>query len=215
MVNAAISAREDARDVLVSGKGWTFASLPQGARVGTSSLRRAAQLKAMRPDLQIVPIRGNVETRIRKATLGESGDYDAIVLAAAGLRRLGMQAHITEYLPFDIMLPAPGQAALAVQCRADDALVRDLVGRIDDLPTRASVTAERSFLNALGGGCSAPVAAYAQPLNDRPGWLTLAGLVAVADGSKVIRVNGQANDPDRLGADLARQALQQGAGAWL
>lgn len=215
LVNAAISAREDARDVLVSGKGWKFASLPQGARVGTSSLRRAAQLKALRPDLQIVPIRGNVETRIRKATLGESGDYDAIVLAAAGLRRLGMQSHITEYLPFDIMLPAPGQAALAVQCRADDTLVRDLAGRIDDLPTRASVTAERSFLNALGGGCSAPVAAYAQTLNDRPGWLTLSGLVAVADGSKVIRVNGQGNDPDRLGADIAQQALQQGAGAWL
>jgi hydroxymethylbilane synthase len=215
LVNAAISAREYARDVLVSGKGWTLTSLPQGARIGTSSLRRSAQLKAARPDLQILPIRGNVDTRIRKAALAEQGDYDAVVLAAAGLRRLGLQSHITEYLPLGIMLPAPGQGALAVQCRADDATVRTLLEKIDDPPTRAAVTAERCFLNALGGGCSAPIAAYAQLLDERPGWLTLDGLVAAADGSKVIRVNGLGSDPERLGAELAEQALIQGAGALL
>ncbi|HEY3288950.1 MAG TPA: hypothetical protein VGK87_02365 [Anaerolineae bacterium] len=165
--------------------------------------------------MQILPIRGNVDTRIRKAAIVEQGDYDAVVLASAGLRRLGLQSHITEVLPFDIMLPAPGQGALAVQCRAVDTGVRELLEKIDDPPTRAAVTAERCFLNALGGGCLAPIAAYAQLLDERPGWLTLAGLVAAADGSKVIRVNGQGSDPEQLGSELAQQALKQGAGALL
>jgi hydroxymethylbilane synthase len=212
LVIAVIGAREDARDVLVSGRGWTLQTLPHEARVGTSSLRRAAQLKSVRPDLQIVSIRGNVDTRLRKA---QQNDYDAVVLAAAGLQRLGLLDQVTAYLPFDVMLPAPGQAALAVQCRADDAVIRGLLAKIDDLPTRAAVTAERCFLSALGSGCSAPVAAYAHPLDDGPGWLTISGLVAAADGSTVIRVNGQGSDPERLGADIAEQALKQGAGALL
>ncbi|MCL5275133.1 MAG: hydroxymethylbilane synthase [Chloroflexi bacterium] len=209
---AAISAREDVRDVLVSGRGYTLATLPRGARVGTSSLRRAAQLAAARPDLTILPIRGNVDTRIRKST---AGDYDAVVLAAAGLARLGLLEHVAEYLSPDVMLPAPGQAALAVQCRAEDAELRRMLSAIDDARARAAVTAERSFLNALGGGCSAPVAAYAQSSADRPGWLTMRGLVAAVDGSRVIRVQGEGAEPRQLGAQLANQALSLGAGALL
>ena len=207
---AAIGAREDARDVLVSGRGYTLATLPHGARVGTSSLRRASQLAAARPDLTILPVRGNVDTRIRKST---EGDYDAVVLAAAGMARLGLLEHVTEYLSPDVMLPAPGQAALAVQCRAEDSELRTMLTAIDDMPTRAAVTAERSFLKALGGGCSAPVAAYAQSIPDRPGWLTMSGLVAAVDGSRVVRVQGQGSEPQALGEQLAQQAMGLGAGA--
>ncbi|HEY3289540.1 MAG TPA: hydroxymethylbilane synthase [Anaerolineae bacterium] len=219
---AAIGQREDARDVLVSAQGWTFASLPQGARVGTSSLRRAAQLKAARADLTIVPLRGNIDTRLRKAQLD---DYDAIVLAAAGLVRLGLMDRVTEYLPFELMLPAPGQAALALQARKGDEAVCRILAVVDDIRTRSAVTAERCFLNALGGGCSAPVAAYAQDayaqdayaqrLSDGNGLLVMTGLVAAVDGSQVIRVSGEGHDPERLGAELAREALNKGAGKLL
>ncbi len=212
LVIAAISAREDARDVLVSGRGYTLATLPHGARVGTSSLRRSAQLAAARPDLTLLPIRGNVDTRIRKA--GE-GEYDAVVLAAAGLARLGLLEHVTEYLPLDVMLPAPGQAALAVQCREEDIELRKMLAAIDDAPARAAVSAERSFLNALGGGCSAPVAAYARQSATRPDVLSLSGLVASADGRRVIRVQGEGAHPHELGEELADRALAQGAGALL
>src|SRR3989304_959610 len=181
-----ICAREDARDVLISPGGWTLAALPAAARVGTSSLRRASQLLAARPDLTLLPLRGNVDTRIRKAA---QGDYDAIVLAAAGVLRLGLSEHITEYLPFDVMLPAPGQGALAVQCRVDDAATRDLLSAIDDPTSRAAVTAERAFLDALGGGCSAPVAAYAE-CGMQKGECRATGLVASRDGRRVIRVLG-------------------------
>lgn len=206
----AISAREDARDVLISREGWTLAGLPAGARVGTSSLRRSAQLLAARPDLTLLPLRGNVDTRIGKVM---RGDYDAIVLAAAGVRRLGLAAHITEYLPYDVMLPAPGQGALAVQCRAGDERIRDLLAALDDRPTRLAVTAERAFLNGLGGGCSAPVAAYALAAPQPPvSGLHLTGLVASPDGKRTFRVEGQGNDPLALGAELARQAFARGAG---
>jgi len=203
----AICRREDARDVFISASGWTLATLPEGARVGTSSLRRAAQLLAARPDLTLLSLRGNVDTRIRKAM---SGDYDAIVLAAAGVLRLGLNEHITEYLPFDLMLPAPGQGAMAVQCRVDDASVLDLLHPIDDYATRAAVTAERAFLNGLGGGCSAPVAAYA--IANRQSQFSLIGLVASPDGRRIIRVSGMGADPAALGTKLAQQALAQGAG---
>lgn len=206
----AICAREDAHDVLISGRGYTLAALPQGARVGTSSLRRAAQLLAARPDLQLASLRGNVDTRVRKAMQGE---YDAIVLAAAGVLRLGLQDHIAERLPFDVMLPAPAQGAMAVQCRADDAEVLRLLAAIQDATTRAAVTAERAFLQGLGGGCSAPVAAYAHPA-DEEGGLEMIGLVASTDGRRVIRVSGISAlaNPDVLGKRLAEQALVQGAG---
>ncbi len=198
----AIGEREDPRDVLISRQYHTLASLPHGARVGTSSLRRAAQLLAARPDLKILSLRGNVDTRIRKAMQGE---YDAITLAAAGVLRLGFGSHIAEYLSFDVMLPAPGQGALAVQCRADDHRTIDLLRPIDHASTRSAVMAERAFLNGLGGGCSAPIAAYAQANH-------LVGLVASKDGKRVIRVSGEGDDPVVLGAELAQQALLQGAG---
>jgi hydroxymethylbilane synthase len=202
----AVSARADERDVLVSASGAGFAALPRGARVGTSSLRRQAQLLAQRPDLQVLPLRGNVDTRLRKALEGE---YDAIVLAAAGLERLGLGDRATEYLPFEVMLPAPGQGALAVQCRGEDAeIIRRLRPLHDEAAFRA-VTAERAFLAGLGGGCSAPVAAYAQ---DAGGALEMQGLVASPDGKKVIRVRGRGPDAERLGRELARDALEEGAG---
>lgn len=197
----AIGEREDARDVLISREKYTLAILPRGARVGTSSLRRSAQLLATRPDLKLWPLRGNVDTRIHKAL---SGEYDAIILAAAGVLRLGLGANITDYLSFEVMLPAPGQGAMAVQCRADDHTTIDLLTPINHLATRAAVTAERAFLNGLGGGCSAPVAAYAQGDN-------LIGLVASVDGRRVIRVNGRGVESVALGTQLAQEALAQGA----
>lgn len=219
----AIGEREDARDVLVARDGGSLSTLPPSARVGTSSLRRAAQLLAARPDITLLPLRGNVDTRIRKAA---SGDYDAIILAAAGVLRLDLAEHISEYLPFDVMLPAPGQGALAVQCRACDSTVRELLAAIDHAPTRAAATAERAFLNALGGGCAAPVAAYAtispspdtvlQSGEGAGGWgLRLTGLVASLDGRRLIRVSGQGDEPTALGAELAQRALAQGAGELL
>ncbi len=209
----AICARQDARDVLISRSGWTLDTLPHGARVGTSSLRRSAQLLAARPDLTLLPLRGNVDTRIRKAM---QGDYDAIVLAAAGVLRLGLDAHITEFLPFDMMLPAPGQGAMAVQCRADDATTRELVAAIDNAASRAAVTAERAFLQCLGGGCSAPVAAYAQcQISNLKSQISIAGWVASTDGRRVIRVKGEGTDPLSLGAELAHEALAWGAGELL
>lgn len=203
----AICRREDARDVLVSARGYTLATLPRGAHIGTCSTRRAAQLLALRPDLVVMPLRGNVDTRIRKAL---EGDYDAIVLAAAGLLRLDLARYVSEYLSFDVMLPAPGQAALVVQCRAGDERVRNILQFIDHAPTQAAVTAERTFLEALGGGCSAPVAAYAEfSFLEELG--RGQGVVASLDGRQVIRVKAQSNDPVNLGEKLAEQALEQGA----
>ncbi|HET7378332.1 MAG TPA: hydroxymethylbilane synthase [Anaerolineae bacterium] len=209
----AICVRTDARDVLISGQKHTLATLPPGARVGTSSLRRSAQLLAARPDLNLLPLRGNVDTRIRKAL---TGDYDAIVLAAAGVTRLDLGAHITEYLPFDAMLPAPGQGALAVQCRSNDQRTIDMLSPLDDLATRRCVTAERAFLNGLGGGCSAPIAALAQSeIRRQASEIRLIGLVASIDGRRVIRVSGDGPDPIALGSELAQRALAQGAGELL
>ncbi|MEK7326974.1 MAG: hydroxymethylbilane synthase [Chloroflexota bacterium] len=209
LVIGAISAREDARDVLISRDGYTLRTLPPNARVGTSSLRRAAQLLAARPDLTLLPLRGNVDTRVRKAM---NGEYDAIVLAAAGVIRLGLQNHITVHLSFEEMLPAPGQGAMAVQCRAGDTAARELLSVIDDPAARAAVTAERAFLKALGGGCSAPVAAYAQALiRNQQLQLQMTGLAASSDGRRVIRVTGEGVDPFALGTVLAEQALARGA----
>lgn len=207
----AICARADARDVLISGAGFTLATLPEGARVGTSSLRRAAQLLAQRPDLRLRSLRGNVDTRIRKA---HSAEYDAIVLAAAGVTRLGLAANITEHLAWEVMLPAPGQGAMAVQCRAEDATTLAWLRPLDDAPTRAAVLAERAFLAGLGGGCSAPVAAYAQVTAENAE-IQLTGLVAARDGKQMIRVRATGRDPLAVGQALAQQALAQGAGALL
>jgi hydroxymethylbilane synthase len=202
----AVSQRADAHDVLISADGQKLMHLSDGARVGTSSLRRQVQLQAARPDLRFLPLRGNVDTRLRKVLQGE---YDAIILAAAGIERLGLEQYITEYLPFEIMLPAPGQGALAIQCRADDAGLLEMLRSIHDQATYRTVTAERAFLSALGGGCAAPVAAYAFQRN---GLLEINGLVAAPDGQKVIRVSASGTDPVAAGEELARLALDQGAG---
>ena len=154
LVLGAILNRTDARDTLVADNGWTLHTLPTGARVGTSSLRRSAQVRAARPDLDIQPIRGNVETRVRKV---EQGEYEAAILAAAGLQRLGLVHAVTEWLSLDVMMPAPGQGALAVQCRATPSAALELLAAIDDPHARAATTAERAFLQGLGGGCGSPV----------------------------------------------------------
>ena len=199
-----ILERADPRDVLICPAGKTLDTLPTGATIGTSSLRRRAQILAYRPDLQVVPIRGNVDTRIRKV---REGQYDAIVLAAAGVTRLGLDEHITHYLLLETMLPAPSQGALAVQCRADDDETLRLLAVVENPAVRAATTAERAFLAGLGGGCSIPVAAYATLENGR---LVLQGFIAAPDGSRVIRVEGQGTDPHALGKALAKQALSQG-----
>lgn len=202
---AAVCLREDVRDVLVAAGGVTLAALPSGARVGTSSLRRRAQLLAARPDIEAVAVRGNVDTRVRRAL---DGDLHGVVLAAAGLHRLGMHDVIAEYFDTTSMVPAPGQGALAIQCRADDPLL-PLLQRLDEPATRAAVIAERTFLAALGGGCSAPVGAWAQVNNE----LTLAGMVADSDGRQVIRVreSGSADAATQVGQRAAERAFAQGA----
>ena len=206
LVIGAIPKRADVRDVLVSPKGYTLQTLPPGARVGTSSPRRAAQLLAFRPDLRVQSLRGNLHTRLQKV---EQGDFEAIVLAAAGLIRLELEDIITEIIPLETILPAPGQAALAVQCRADDPQVRGLLAAIEDEPTRRCVQVERGFLAGLGGGCSLPVASYARI--SKPPSVEFSGLVAALDGRRVIRVEGSGEDPAALGAEMARLALEQGA----
>lgn len=202
----AIPAREDVGDVLVAPGFDDLAALPPGAVVGTSSLRRQAQLLAARPDLRVRPVRGNVETRVRKA---QQGDYDAVVLAAAGLRRLGIGYPAGAAIPFSIMLPAPGQGALGVQCRANDPETLHLLQAIDSAEARRATTAERRFLQALGGGCSAPIAAYARPAAN--GILEFDGLIASPSGGALIRVSGNGEDPVSLAERLASQARQQGA----
>ena len=203
IVTAAIPPREAAFDVLVSNKG-TLDQLPRGARVGTCSLRRTAQLLAHRPDLTILPLRGNVDTRVRKLMHGE---YDAIVLAYAGLARLGLTSHISETFSLDVMLPAPGQGALAVQCRSDDLRTRGLLTSLHHAPTADSVLTERAFLSALGGGCALPIAAYAE---ENRGQIILTGAVISPDGKKSIRLSAMGTDPHQLGNLLAHFVLERG-----
>ncbi len=204
-----IPARAEVRDALVSQNGRTLATLPAGASVGTSSLRRAAQILAARPDLTTRSLRGNVDTRLRNAL---EGQYDAIILAGAGLTRLGLDKHVAEWLPLEVMLPAPGQGALAVQCRADDESTLSLLAALEDDSTRKAVTAEREFLLGLGGGCAVPVAAYAQTADrERQTVILLTGLVISPDGRQAVKVTGQDSDAAQLGWKLAQQAIAQGA----
>lgn len=200
-----IPSRADCRDAWICPSGFGLDELPSGSVVGTSSLRRQAQLLARRPDLKIKSIRGNVDTRLRKV---QEGQFDAIILAAAGLIRLGLEQHITRYIPFDIMLPAPGQGALAIQCRADDESVHSHLAAIHHQPTGMAVAAERAFLSALGGGCSLPVGALATIDGTE---IKLRTIVATPDGNQVIRLTATHIDPLTLGQDLARQALSKGA----
>ncbi len=197
---ASIPPREDPRDVIVTRSGAPLAELPKGSKVGTSSLRRKTALLAKRPDLDIGPLRGNVDTRLRKL---EEGQVDAIVLAYAGLRRLNMGDRATEVLEPEVMLPAVGQGALGIECRADDERVKTLLTATDDGPTRIAVTAERAFMKAVGGSCQLPVAAYC--LREGEG-LWLRGMLADADGSNVrfgeLRAGWNEEDAARVGDEL-------------
>lgn len=201
LVIAAIPFRHDPRDALVSRTGVPLPALPPGAIVGTSSPRRQAQLRALRPDLEVRPIRGNIETRIRKV---QEAEYDAAVLALAGLQRLGRQAEAAQIFGFEEMLPAPGQGALAVECRADDHQTRQLLRTIDDPTHRLAVTAERSFLAAIEGGCSYPAAAYAEHFGS-----TLKLHALIAPGGRIIRskIGGPAETAAGLGRQLAAELL--------
>jgi hydroxymethylbilane synthase len=207
VVLGAVCLREDVRDCLVS-RGGVLHELPAGAVVGTSSLRRAAQLRALRPDLEVRSIRGNVETRIRKV---REGDYDAALLAAAGIARLSLEHEVAEWLDADVLVPAPGQGALAVQCRTGDSEMLELLAALDDPVARAATTAERTFLRALGAGCTAPVAAHGTLRGDA---VHLDGLVASPDGREVVRVSGT-GEPEEVGERLARDARHAGADAIL
>jgi hydroxymethylbilane synthase len=207
---AAIPARADARDVLVARDGAMLRDLPPGARVGTSSPRRACQLRALRPDLTIADVRGNVDTRLRKLA---EGQYDAIALAAAGLARLGLTEVISEWFAPETMAPAIGQGALAIETRADDAGLAALLAPLHDADTAAAVTAERAFLAELGGGCTAAIAAHATIAGDT---LTLAGLIGATDGRLVRDTRaGAVADATRLGAALAASLLAAGGVALL
>jgi hydroxymethylbilane synthase len=215
LVVAAVCMRADPRDVIVAREPRTLGTLPPAATVATSSTRRIAQLRAARPDLAVVPLRGNVDTRVRKALAGE---YDAIVLAAAGVERLGLREAISEYLLPDVMLPAPGQAALAIQCRSDDQPTRRLLASLDDARARTTTTAERTFLGHLGGGCAAPIAALGEIVATPAGpTLRLRGRVASVDGARVVSVTGEASvsEGSALAQRLAEEAVRRGARALL
>ncbi len=204
LVIGCIPPRAEVRDALVSAHYASMDALPRGAVVGTSSLRRSAQLLAARPDLHTASLRGNVDTRVRKAA---SGQFDAIILAGAGLVRLGLAEHVRQYVPLEVMLPAPGQGALAVQCRADDRGTLRLLQALENMATRKAVTAERAFLEGLGGGCAVPVAAFAEA-DDA---VSLRGLVASPDGKRVIHVQMAGPEPEQLGSEAAQRAIAEGA----
>lgn len=210
MTLAACPRRADPRDALVARSGATLAMLPRGARIGTSSLRRACQLRSMRPDLDILDLRGNVDTRLRKL---HDGQYDAIVLAAAGLARLGLDDVITELIEPDVMIPAVGQGVIGIEARAGDNRVLERLAPLDDPAARLAITAERAFLAQIGGGCQVPVGALARLEGDE---LILDGMIGARDGRLVRgRRHGPAAEPARLGAALADELLDAGGRALL
>jgi len=205
----AVPPREDPRDALISRHGCSLADLPGGARVGTSSLRRGAQLAAVRPDLRIESLRGNIDTRLKKL---EAGGFDAIVLAAAGLRRMGWGDRITALLDPRECLPAVGQGALAIECRENDAAVRGLLARLNDPRTERAVRAERRLLGLLNGGCQVPIGAYAEAESGAEGAkVRLTAMVASPDGKTLLRSEAVAADPLEAGSRAAEQLLAQGA----
>ncbi len=214
LIIAAICEREDPRDALVmrqQGQKASLLDLPQGSVVGTSSQRRLAQLKALRGDVTVRDLRGNVDTRIRKL---DEGQYDAVILASAGLVRLGLEARISARIPISEMLPAVGQGAIAIETRSDNEFAVESVSRLDHRATRVECVAERAFLRGLGGGCQLPIAAHAV-IDDHV--LKLDGLVAKPDGSEILRgsLSGHEHDAETLGSSLAHDLLQRGAGALL
>ena len=213
---AAVPEREDPRDALVLRadlriQNASLKNLPEGATVGTSSLRRIAQLKHLRPDVRVKDLRGNVDTRLRKL---DSGDHDAIILACAGLRRLGLGQRISAPVEIEEMLPAVSQGALGIETRADNAQANSLVSRLNHAPTRAAALAERALLRSLGGSCQVPIAAHATVSGGR---LRLDGLVASLDGAQVIRdsIEGDADDANGVGEILAARMSERGAAALL
>ncbi|MEK7848649.1 MAG: hydroxymethylbilane synthase [Chloroflexota bacterium] len=203
----AILRREDPRDALVSRAGLPLEGLPPGAVLGTGSPRRAAQIRALRPDLTITDLRGNLDTRLRKVA---SGAVAGVVLAAAGLNRMGWQDRITQLLPSEVCIPAVGQGALAVEIRADDEEARRLLAPLDHLPTRTAIAAERAFLERLGGGCHSPIAALGEVKDGR---LRLWGMVASPNGDRLLKdsMEGDAASPRQVGQLLAEKLLSQGA----
>lgn len=204
---AVICEREDPRDAFVSNNFKSLDDLPQGARLGTSSLRRQAQISALRPDLKIIDLRGNVNTRLKKL---DDGEYDAIILAAAGLKRLEFDDRITQVLETDVCLPAIGQGAVGIECRNDDARVHKLIAPLNDDKTKIRVTAERAMNERLQGGCQVPIAGYAEL---EKGLIILRGLVGQVDGKKIIRgdITGPADKAEELGFALAEDLLSRGA----
>ena len=207
----AICQREDARDAFVSRHFGDLDELPEGSRVGTSSLRRQCQLRARRPDLKILDLRGNVNTRLAKL---DAGDYDAIILAAAGLIRLGMQDRITAFMDTGVSLPAVGQGAVCIECRHDDEAVNTLLAALDDGVTADCVRAERAMNARLEGGCQVPIAGHAVLEGEQ---LRLRGLVGSTDGRQIVAnsISGPRADAEALGTRLAEQLLDQGAGTIL
>jgi len=207
----AVLKRENPLDVFVSESGFSFSGLPRGARIGTASLRRTAQIKALRPDITVVPLHGNVETRIKK--MREQG-LDAVVLAYAGVMRLGLEHMITEIIPPHIMLPAPGQGAIAVEAREHDGNALALLQKINDRQTSLETRAERAFLHRLHGGCQVPVGCLAQMQMER---LSLQGCICSLDGTTLCTasIDGNAEDADALGTTLAERLLADGAASIL
>lgn len=202
-----ICEREDPRDAFVSNTYQDFESLPAGAIVGTSSLRRQCQIKALRPDLEIRDLRGNVNTRLRKL---DEGQYDAIILAAAGLIRLEMPERIKQYMPTEVLLPANGQGAVGIECRSDDEQVKQYLSVLEHAETRARVLTERAMNRKLEGGCQVPIGAYAEVDGET---IYLRGLVGAVDGSQIIRgtIEGNIEQGEELGQQLAQQLLDKGA----
>lgn len=202
-----ITKREDPRDALLSRNKVKFQDLPKGANVGTSSLRRQAQLMNVRPDFVIHQLRGNVDTRLRKL---KEGQYDAIILAAAGVKRLGLAENVTEYIDPQISLPAIGQGALGIECRVDDRELNDMISFFNHNDSRVCVTGERALLRRLEGGCQVPIACYGQMKN---GNLHLTGLVGSVDGKRIVKdvIEGPADKAEKMGVALAEKLLSQGA----
>jgi hydroxymethylbilane synthase len=207
MILPVIGKREEPRDVFVSNQYESLAQMPSGSSLGTSSLRRQTQLRAIRPDLEFRNLRGNINTRLNRL---DKGDFDAIILAAAGLRRMNLGARIRSYLPVEESLPAAGQGALGIECREDDKAIINLISPLNDVITSQCVTAERALCRRLGGGCKVPVAAYAEIHH---GVLKLRGLVASQDGMRILRsrLEGDPLHAETIGTRVADELLQQGA----
>lgn len=203
-----ICEREDPRDAFISNNYSDINSLPEGAIIGTASIRRSCQIQALRPDIKIETLRGNVNTRLQKL---DQGQYDAIILAVAGLKRLNLTSRIKQYLSVDESLPAVGQGALGIECRSDDYLLKEKLSVLDHLPTRLCVLAERTMNHVLGGGCQVPVAAYAQISN--PSTIMLQGLVAKPGGKVILRAHasGDIDSAEEIGKKVAKDLLHQGA----